>query len=534
MNIPVHAELLREHASQVDMSHSDRQYPSLIAELAQFWPRPSSERGAIATLDEALERASRPALEVRTLVAALSLLLVPATYWLAREFLSVGSSLFATALVATSLLVLDFSTQARPHAVSTTFVTLAIVAALRYQANRRWRELAVLALCAALAVGTLHSAWALVFPLAFVCWFERDGVRRPLDRRVWVLVVVLAAALLYFYRAILFGSRDSDWGEPQFANGTLRFADHRVSIASFNGRGFASLFRTLENFEPLLGALVALAIVVWLIDRARGRAREVSFGALGAVLSLVLPELLLTGLFAFSYERFFAVLVPPAAVFAAWGASRATTRVGRGWRVAASCALALPIATCVRWSVLRTKPDTLAQVAERVVELEREHPTPIFVDGNLDLPLLRASDCLAADAKRTRNELRPWLSFQARELAAQPIGPRYEMRDLAAPSISSYRDLAAHPERILRALGPGLFVIRIPDEALDAPEEHFRSDLIREGECIARIGPSGDHVADDRALDVQLGPPGDERVLWLREFRASALGPIVEIYRYPR
>ncbi|MBI5432377.1 MAG: glycosyltransferase family 39 protein [Planctomycetes bacterium] len=532
-HVPVHVSMLREGSQSTNQGHSDRQYPSALARLTALLPAPDAAPTASSVTDlrTHLDRASRSVLEVRTVVAVVSVLLVPATWWLARELLSAGWSTFASLLSASSMLVLLFSTQARPHAVSTVCVTLVLCAALRFQARGRLRELVVLAACACVAVGTLHSAWACVPVLAWVCVIDRDGRRRPFERRAWILAVALAVAVLAFYGTLLSGTRESSWGIPRVESGTLIFSNHRVNLADFDGRGFLSLARTVVHFEPNLGVLVLLAAGVWIRGRARHEPATAPRGAVGLVLVFVLPYLLAFGLFAKSHERFFLPLVPCAAVFAAWGSMKLTALLGGRWRIAVLVGLALPFTLCARWSWLCSSPDTLELAARRIEELAVRGDTPIFVQASLDLPLARDATSLAHDGARVRNPMRPWTCYQATRLESDRPEPVYPLRDLAAPAKLPYKELVGHPERVLEALGRGLYVIEFPQGAAHASAWELRDALASRGVFVERIEPGDELGGGAHVLGYQLEPRSSPPWTWLRILRASAIGPVVEIRR---
>ena len=100
-----HVDLVRSGWTTAGVEHPEQQYPHLIADIARLLPaRPDPAAGSPRTLEEHLQAASWTHLQVRWIVALLATLLVPATFVLARDFVSAGWSLFAAALVACSLL----------------------------------------------------------------------------------------------------------------------------------------------------------------------------------------------------------------------------------------------------------------------------------------------------------------------------------------------------------------------------------------------------------------------------------------------
>ena len=67
-------------------------------------------------------------------------LAVPATFFLARTFLPGRWALISAALIATSLLDVNFSQQARPHAALAGLAAVTLSAALQLRSSRRSRS----------------------------------------------------------------------------------------------------------------------------------------------------------------------------------------------------------------------------------------------------------------------------------------------------------------------------------------------------------------------------------------------------------
>jgi 4-amino-4-deoxy-L-arabinose transferase-like glycosyltransferase len=134
------------------------------------------------TLEEHLDFAGGLDRLVRGIVSVASVLLIPATWLLARRLFTPGWSLFAAALCSLSLLNLQFGQLARPHAFAAPFTVLAVAAAVRL---RRRPDLGSYVLCGvagALAIGALQSGVAVLLPFAVAFLLRErpaDGAPRP-------------------------------------------------------------------------------------------------------------------------------------------------------------------------------------------------------------------------------------------------------------------------------------------------------------------------------------------------------------------
>lgn len=94
--------LRRDHPASTD-DHWYRYYPDLAVRVAALVTRPPAAVEG-ASLEKHLEAASAEFVHLRATVAWLSVLLVPATYLLARRFLERRGALLAAGLAATSVL----------------------------------------------------------------------------------------------------------------------------------------------------------------------------------------------------------------------------------------------------------------------------------------------------------------------------------------------------------------------------------------------------------------------------------------------
>jgi 4-amino-4-deoxy-L-arabinose transferase-like glycosyltransferase len=382
-------------------------YPHLIARTALlFGAEPVQSAPLDAPLEEHLRAASALHLAVRKVVAWLSVLLVPATYWLCRLFQSRGNALLAAAFAATSLLSLQFGQQARPHAAVAPLVGFAVAAAVVLRRRPTTLNFALFGAFFALALGCLTNAAAVV--LAFLpALFLREGalgVRRWLEPRALIVVALLALSLRVFWpflfvdappeaaassgapevapssgpllRVVAFGlvlvvgvvgvlvdwlraqSRPAlRWGSAAVLlagaaglftqrHETVHLAWQTIKLEDFSGGGFELLGMTLWFYEPVALVLCALGVLAWFVrpsdDPTRARAKD-----LLVVLGFALVYGLVIGLFRLNQQRFQMPLLPFLFCGAAFGASelaRLLQRVMRTTTERASTAFVAGIA----------------------------------------------------------------------------------------------------------------------------------------------------------------------------------------------
>jgi Dolichyl-phosphate-mannose-protein mannosyltransferase len=226
------------------------QYPLLLATILERWPGLLLEPlGKDASLEEHLKRASRPHVAGRTMAVVFSMLLIPGSYLLARRFLGRGASLFAAALVATSLLHLLYAQQARPHVP---LATLALAALLCNQRLARTGGLACYlgaGLATGAAVTCLHNGFALLAPLGaalLLRWPREHGIGRLLALLPLALVLL---AVDWAYPTLLGNGADFGFDKP---DGSFFLSGHRIDAVNLDGRGFILISGYLWAQDPLL------------------------------------------------------------------------------------------------------------------------------------------------------------------------------------------------------------------------------------------------------------------------------------------
>ena len=550
--IAMHVEKLRSGSQRADRRWSDQEYPHLIAQLVRpLSGRPPLEgEGAPVALEEHLAAAAHTRLQTRMVVAVLSILIVPGTYLLARRFLCAGGALLAAAFVATSLLLLHFSQQGRPHAPAAALFVLSVVASMRLARSGGTADLALAGVAAAAAVGALQTGVFVLPPLALACLLRPGvgGARRILDARLLLPLGLVALAVRLFYPFLFGGQLGDEFGTPDVEGGRVTLGEHSLTLGQFlHGGGFRVVATSLWYYDPVLTVAAVASALAWIAGRgrrvAKGAARGAGRAELLVLLSFLAPYALVVGMFEKTYERFALPLLPYLATCAAWGVGALALRFGRAVWWAAALALALPAAACWRLAVLRSRPDTMEQAAAWIQE-QLEPPARLFVpaagafSSDLDLPLSRTPEhFLTAEGRRVRQHS-PWTQYLARLPQERRPEPRWGLRWLVPESAEENRLLNEDFEAWVLSLAPGTFVIEPFERRFDAGLKVDLTRLLRErGELVARFTPEGPDGTLEWPFFYQLSDHFNEPEYadWphfaLRLFGAGAIGPYLEIYR---
>ncbi len=510
-----HVRSIRSGAPhELDRQLSSCQYPSLLADVcAPLSDAKGEPVGTEVTLAQHLRAASRPWLDVRIVVALLSILAIPATFLVARRFATPAWALFAAALCAFSLLHMFFAQQARPHAALVSITALAIACALWLRRAPSWKSYAASALVAGIAIGMLHNGMFVLASFAAAQWLRED--RRRFDPRI----VLVAGAALIAFRAFYWFYFD-DAAQRALSEDD---AAHVVwSDLPIDGSGFVRIARTLWFYEPVLLAFVSLAAVHWLAS-----VRRVGADAL-VVLAHVVPYLLAFGLFSHTYERFALQLLPGLAVFAAWGACRVQARLGRSAHVfGATCLALLALCACASTKLawLRVRPSTLDETAAwlldpRNVDIATEH---VYAMPPLDLPVLRTREALRGV------RFTPWSIYQWKLAEEAKAAPLVQLRWFAPKPEFGALESGAQLDGYLASFGRSLAITEAMP--LHPERERLRDGLRRRGQLLARISPDGDARFSEHLLWAQDAEFGDWPNVFWRVLRARAVGPVIEIYR---
>lgn len=208
---------------------------------------------------------------VRLLSVPFGVLLIPATYQLARMYLRPWPAVFAAGVVAASPMLVFFSREARMYAAAALFGTLALwlfERAMRHGRARDWLWLALTIVVGAYVDYT--AALAVVAMNLSLPWRFSRQRRRVL---AFVAVQLACAAVALPWVLLARGVQDS---LPAFGTGSLGFdvvqevassawLDVFAGDASVRGGGRAGSLTSL-----VLGALVVAGIVLALARRAAG------------------------------------------------------------------------------------------------------------------------------------------------------------------------------------------------------------------------------------------------------------------------
>ena len=467
-------------------------------------------------------------LRLRVLTAVLSSLLALLTWSLARRLVGPGAALLAAFLVATSLLHLLFSQQARPHGPHATLALAAVLAAMRLRVRPTWGSYALAGIAAAAAFACLQSGIAVLVPLVLAHLLREKGEdpRRP---RGWVIAPLLGAILLAG-RAFYPASSGVAVDEALSAGKStwLRMGIHKINLAHFDGHGFVQMHGYLVDHEPMLYAL-ALAGLALAIHAAvrRGWSRDALVPAAYAVAYTVV-----IGIYGNSYERFLLPLIPFLAVLAAYAVARAASAVpGR----TAAAFVAAPVVLIAGWIAgryvaVRDAPDAIEQASAWILGNVDPKEGPILVSSDLTLPLYHDREVLEANLTPVLASI--WVRYQQELPPSDARTPSF--RFLAVPW-QLHATKPADCERVaqaeLAALRPAWAVIEASPRILGGSaylREVYRQ-IRAKGELV--FSAEGEPSAEPNQLP--LAYQNMPRML-RRLLGAKCLGPRIEVWRLPR
>jgi len=534
-------ELMRAHDPHPEAHPWNAYYPHLVSKIVAALPAPAPAPVTVAVAPggdpadpaQYLAAAAAPYLQIRLVTVALSLLIVPGIYLLARYFLGRGGSLLATALGATSLLHFSFSQQERPHAVVTSFVLLAVLAAVRLRRRPQPAAYLLAGVAAALAVGSLHNG-AAALPALLVAHLARR--RKPGGRDGWWLVAalgVVAVAVRWLY-PFEFAPAPA---AAEAAGAGLEFSGHHIPPGSFDGAGFAALFGSLASYDPVLSLAAGVGLVTGVRRLVRGLADDTRRDLL-VILACALPYALVLGMYRNTAARFGLPLVPFLAVLGAGGATAVFRAFARGGELRYRCRLgaaaavlllALPSWANLRLGAVRSRPDTYTRAATWIrehVDREREDVV-LLLSWYQDLPLLEQRRALEANAAWPWTS--PWFDYQ-RQL---PAGASERGWALRMPLLADRQlgQLAVEPWEYLRALDARWVVVeRAAPSPRSKPLRVAQRTLEENARRVARFSPFADPEQTSglgyNRFQTHLARPMVGDVL-----RAECMGPVLEIYR---
>lgn len=540
-HIPAHVELLRKGRASQARRVDNIQYPSFLARVVSWLPAPELDDPAGATLDEHLATARGTNVQVRTFILLLALTAIPGTYLLGRRFMSRGWSLFAAALIATSLLHLNFSQQSRPHAAFASLLLWTMLASLHLRRTPTAGAYLLAGSAAALAAGCLHSGWMAVLPIAAaVLWRERaEGTSRWFEPRVLLAAIPLVAAIPIFYTFLFQRELMEEKQVLRFEDGTFVLANHKLNSEMFDlHSGFEDIAGILWRWDPLLLPLLGLALGAFVVTRVRGeRVAAKQRGDLWVLLAFALPYLLLIGSYTRTFERFLLPIYPLLACFLAWGASRVVAALAVGLRPAVVgalvLALAVPAYSSTRWSFVRARPDTFELAGAWVRANVPPETGAVFVTSAYDLPLARPDVSFRKENGKLRAPLYTvWSRYLNRLEEHERPAPLYDVRAiLMKPGFGDLTDPEVM-DAFLASFGPGVFVVEVTSGARASRiDPVLRAGLAARGTLEARFAPDPDPYFSDHPLVDEDEEVADWPDVFPRILRAHACGPVVEVYR---
>ncbi len=533
-------ELLRASDPHPERDVDFGWYPLLVARIAASLPDP---RPAVppATLEEHLDAAGAQRRQIRSVIACLSVLLVPAVYLLARRFVRRDAALLAALLAAASTLHLWYAQQTRPHGASSAFIAWTLVAALAIRRRGTLPTYLGAGVALGLAVSVLQGGLAGLPPILAA---HVLGPRRTWCKRTAWLLAALAITFGFirvFYPFIFLPSAGFGADAAQFGvgEGQVNLSGHRFHLTKLNGHGFGVLLQAFWSYDPLLLALAAAALpcAFLLVRRSGPRSRPRWWPRLRrhadalVVLAFVLPFVLLFGMYGLTFVRFALPLVAIAALAAAVLYDRTRSLTGRRL-ILAACAL--QVVCALRLAHVRSRPDTARRAAAWIaanVDPERQR---IVVDPGQDLPLLRHAESLAGPDPLLGIHNYPWVNYQAATPHAARDLPAFRIANLRFLRSEQRQRLFADPRAWILSQDADYVVVAVGCNAGTLELNQIEAGTRAAGELVARVSPLLVGRGDDGPLRYQDDSEIRKICLWWRVLVADSMGPVFEIYRLPR
>ena len=495
-----------------------RFYPDLLPRLhATLTPSVTVPQSGSA--DDHRAAARLELLRLRILGALLSLLLVPATYRIARLVLDRPASVLAAGLAGTSLLLQWHAQEARPHAAAASFVAISLVllvGARRKPQPGRW--IAAGLACAA-SMSVLQSALALLPAFAAAVLLADRTAPRGLRRVVGPVACVLAMATMLWFQPELAPQHDPGNGRSSM----VRFAGHAFDLASLDGGGFALLFWKAWEFDPILLVLALAGVARLLVERPWQHMPPASRADALVVLAHAVPYALAIGLYSVSFERFLLPLLPVATVCAAAGVLGWRRPVRAVGALLAVLVLAVQSACTLKLALWRAKPHTIDQAARWLEQNVDPGAGSIAMLPFLDVPVLRTPASLRADARQLGMSKWVWHRWLAALPDAELDGRGYDMAALPLPETwEGRRALRLDPLTFVDAIeARHVVVARLPEQPLLST---LHAQVAARGTLVASFDSGWDRVGDRMARSRL---PLVLKLSWLER-----AGPDVEIWRF--
>lgn len=534
------------HDGITDRDRAGWKYPHLVGTiLALVPPEPVERLDAGAGLEEHRELATRLRLQGRKVVAVISSLAAPAAYLIAARFLGARFAFLAGLFVATSLLHICFSVQARPHGPVSGFATVAILAVIRWRERPSLWRAAVAGAAVGASLSTLHSGAAALAPAA-AAFLGLLRSRRPKGKTILgalcALGLVGSAAGWFYVRAEdgyglnpnrtpgAIAKRLGGLGDAKLDKvaGTgrshedvyegqtvIRFSGHVVPLSFFNGHGFYVAAETLSGYDPIVlfyAVLGALALVALALRRGRSSDRRASSDAASAAwitLAYGVPTFLMYGIYQASTDRFYLALMPVTCVLAAFGAERLLSGgLPRGLgRTVGAVTIGAVVVAAAALARLRVLPDTYQLAGDVVLELNEGKDLTTYTAGIVGVPVMSSSDSLTRDAMWSRG---PWDKYQWAVLHPEKTPIVGEAKD--APRTGAAPTEAADRMGIRMVPAPAATRLKVyhADDRASAARE-----------ALAEANPDIVLVATSHALGKGAVGPTAMRDAWMNGVRAD-------------
>jgi hypothetical protein len=496
-------------------------YPHVMARIAALLPAETSQPAGPVPLEEHLALASAPWIRLRVVSALLSLLAVPATYLLGRRFLDRAGSLFASALVATSLHDIALAVQEKPHATAASFITIALVAATALRRKPDVRGYLLAGVAAGLAIGSLQTGAAVLFALAAAFLLRRRDEPGSAPWTWSLATAAIVAASVRIFYPFFFHAAPGKVPSSESTTSVGGFA--HMLAEGFGSARITKILGALLGLDPLVLAAAGVGALLWAIEIARSKERRLSSsrGDLPVLVAFATPYLVVLLCFRETLVRFCLPLLPLLAIAAGYAFTKASARLPRPAAIAlAVVLLAIPVWPAVHFARIRTRPSPLAEAA-RWVEANVPRDEAVVVVPHYDLPLLLSEDAIASNTRDPDQTI--WSDYLSKVPRETLSGERRRILVEPGERPRSREDLRDDPVAYLRAAGARTIVLD-----LSGWPSGMLADTM---DLAARISPAEEDDGKSRGM-VLWGTgydplrPSAARILGLR-----SVGTAVEIYR---